>query len=231
MHPAKPMTANESVMTAHEPETTPGATTAAPPYADAHSAVFSEGDEPTYALVGEILHVTDDAGATTQHLLAGQGLMYPIDEDLLPVFEFFKTARAEHQAQEWLDWAGAPAGFLKHIVKLRILVRVDPRTSWTGAKSLKGLRLTAQSTQGETHENGYISVMSQAGDLVMVVSPELATLLWGNEEGWDIPAAIKRMAKLSGLDKEVIARRVLAMTPMLLEYGYARLEWLKVPKA
>lgn len=218
-------------MTAHEPDTTPGKVTPAPPYADAHAADFSEADEPTYALIGEILHVTDEAGVTKQHLLVGQGLMYPIDEDLLPVFEFFQAARAEHQAQEWLDWAGAPTGLLKHLVKRRILVRVDPRTSWTGAKSLKGLRLTAQSKQGEMRESGYITVMSQAGEAVMVVSPELATLLWGNDEGYDVPAAIKRLAKVSCHDREIIARRVLAMTPMLLEYGYARLEWLKVPKA
>jgi hypothetical protein len=108
MLPAKPMTASESVMMTHEPETAPGAATAAPPYADAHSAVFSEGDEPTYALIGEILHITDDAGVTTQHLLVGQGLTHPLDEDFLPVFEFFQTAREEHQAQEWLDWAAAP---------------------------------------------------------------------------------------------------------------------------
>jgi hypothetical protein len=202
-----------------------------PPYADAHAADFSEGDEPTYALIGEILHITDEAGVTKQHLLAGQGLMYPIDEDLLPVFEFFQTARAEHQAQAWLDWAGAPAGLLKHIVKRRILVRVDPRTSWTGAKSLKGLRLSAQSIQGSMRPNGYLEVLSQTtGEAVMTVSPELATLLWGNEEGLDVPSAIKRMAKVSGLDRETIARRALAMTPMLIEYGYARLEWLRVPK-
>jgi hypothetical protein len=124
-----------------------------------------------------------------------------------------------------------PKGFLKYLVKLGFLVRVDTRTSWTGAKSLKGLRLSAQSEPGDQRPDGYLCVVSRTtGETVMTVRPELATMLWGNEEGWDIPAAIKRMAKVSGLDKETIARSTLAMMPMLLEYGYARLEWLKVPK-
>jgi hypothetical protein len=161
----------------------------------------------------------------------GQGVVRPIDPELLPVFEFFQTARAEHQASEWLDWAGAPAGFLKDLVRLGFLVRVNPRTSWTGAKSLKGLRLSAQSIEGSQRPNGYLEVASQTtGEVVMTVSPELAALLCGNDEGYDIPTAIKRLDKISRLGKEVIARRVLALTPMLLEHGYARLEWLRVPK-
>jgi hypothetical protein len=219
-------------MTAHEPEATPGAATAEPPYADEHAAVFSEGDEPTYALVGEILHITDEADVTTQHLLVGEGRLLPIDPDMLPVFEFFTTPRAEHQAKEWFEWAGAPSDLLSHIVKLGILVRVDTRTSWAAAKSLRGLRLTAQAEQGEQRPNGYLSVVSHTtGETVMTVSPELATLLWGNDEGLDVPTAIKRMAKVAGVDKETIARSALAMMPMLREHGYARLEWLKVPKA
>lgn len=207
-------------------------TTDAPPYADAHSADFSEGDEPAYALIGEILHITDEANVTTQHLLVGQGLTHPIDQDFLPVFEFFQTPRAEHQAQEWLDWAAAPKGFLKFLVKLDFLVRVDPRTSWTGAKSLKGLRLSAQSTPGETRPNGYISLMSQTSEQpVMSVSPELAAVLWGNEENLDIPTLIRKIAKATGQDRELAARKVLALTPMLLKFGYARLEWLRVPNA
>jgi hypothetical protein len=131
-----------------------------------------------------------------------------------------------------MDWAGDTEGLLAHLVKLRILVRVDTRTSWTGAKSLKGLRLTAQSAEGEQRPNGYMSVVSHTtGETVMTVSPELATLLWGNDEGCDVPSAIKRMAKVAGEDRETIARSALAMMPMLLEHGYARLEWLKVPKA
>lgn len=202
------------------------------PHADAHAADFSEGDEPTYALVGEILHITDEADITTQHLLVGEGRLLPIDPDMLPVFEFFTTPRAEHQAKAWFEWAGAPSDLLSYIVKLGIMVRVDTRTSWTAAKSLRGLRLTAQAEQGEHRPDGYVCVVSHAtGETVMTVSPELATLLWGNEEGLDIPTAIKRMAKVAGVDKETIARSALAMMPMLREHGYARLEWLKVPKA
>lgn len=201
-----------------------------PPYAGAHAADFSEADEPTYALIGEILHITDDEDATTQHLLVGQGLTRPLDTELLPVFEFFQTPRAEHQAQEWLEWAGAPVDLLQHLVKLKILVRVDPRTSWTGAKSLKGVRLTAQTTMGEQTGSGYITLVSQDGQAVMAVSPELAAALWGNDEGLDIPNIVKRLAKASGQDRESTARLVLAMTPILLEHGYARLEWLRVPK-
>lgn len=217
----------------HETESNPMATSAAdtPPHADAHAADISESGEPTYALIGEILHITDEANATTQQLLVGEGRLHPIDPDLLPVFEFFTTPRAEHQAKEWFEWAGAPSDLLSHLVKLGILVRVDTRNSWTAAKSLKGLRLTAQSEPGDQSPDGYLCVVSRTtGETVMTVSPELATLLWGNEEGWDIPAAIKRMARASGLDKETTARSALAMMPMLLEHGYARLEWLRVPK-
>lgn len=212
--------------------TSPGQADDAPPHADAHGVPFSEGDERAYALIGEILHITDEAGVTTQQLLVGQGLTHSLDEDLLPVFEFFQTPRSEHQAKEWFEWAGAPSDLLSHLVKLGILVRVDTRNSWTGAKSLKGLRLSAQSNAGDQEPDGYVNLVSPAtGETVMTVSPELATLLWGNEEGWDIPAAIKRMARVSGLDKETIARSTLAMMPMLLEHGYARLEWLRVPNS
>ena len=205
-------------------------TPAAPPHVDEHAAEFSEGDEPAYVLVGEILHITGQDGSTSQHLLVGQGIMRPIrDWELLVVFEFFQTARTESQTREWLAWAGAPPSLLRQFIRHGTLVRVDSRTSWSAARSLRGLRLSAQSVQGSQRPDGYLEVLSQVtGEVVMTVSPELATLLWGNAEGADVPSAIKRMSKVAGESRETIARSALAMAPMLIEHGFARLEWLKV---
>jgi hypothetical protein len=201
-----------------------------PPYADAHAAAFSDVDEKTYALIGEILRTVDESGATTYHLLVGQGVSRPIDEKYLPVYEFFSTPRAEHQAEEWLEWAGAPSDFLKFLVKLGFLARVDTRTSMTAAKSLRGLRLSPQSSPGEPTDDGWVAVISaESGRPGMYVCHELAAVLWGNDEGIDIPTIIKKIAKATGQERERAARKVVAMMPMLLEFGYARLEWLRVP--
>lgn len=84
-----------------------------PPHQGASAAPFSEASEPTFALIGEVLHITGETNEITHHLLVGQGFMLPVEEDFLPVFEFFNTPRTERQAEEWLEWAGAPSGFFE----------------------------------------------------------------------------------------------------------------------
>jgi hypothetical protein len=203
-----------------------------PPYAAAHAAAFSEVDEKTYALIGEIVPSIDPSGATTYHLLVGQGVGKPIDDEYLPVYEFFSTPRSEHQAREWLEWAGAPTGFLEFLVKLEFLARVDTRTSTRAAKSLRGMRLQPKSSPGEPSDDGFVAVISEGSQRPgMYVCHELAAVLWGNEDGVDIPTMVKRIAKATGQGREQAARKVVAMMPMLLEYGYARLEWVRVPNA
>lgn len=202
------------------------------PYVGEPAADFDEGDEPVYVLVGAIIHATDNQNTTTHHLLMGQGLTTPIDSDLLPLFEFFSTAREEHQAEEWLQWAGANDDLLSQMVKLGYLVRIDTRSPTAAAESLSGLRLSPQSSPGEVAGNGHVGVLPEQTDKPsMFVAPELAVALWSNDEDLDMPAIVRRIAQDTGMNEDLVARRVLVGIPMLLEYGWARLEWLRVPNS
>ena len=202
-----------------------------PPHADAGAADFAEGEGTVYALIGEIFTVSDDAGTQTHHLLVGQDLTRQIEDSFLPLMWFFSTPRYEHQAVEWLEWAGAPAGLLKQMVKLGYLAQVETRSATTAAKSLKGLRIATQGSPGEMNENGYYALVTaeESDQPVPYVSPELATALWSDHQGLDVPTLAKMIGKATGLGRELAAYKMLVGLPVLLDHGYARLECLHVP--
>ena len=200
-----------------------------PPHANAPAADFCEGDDLVYALIGEIIQAVDSE-ITRYHLLVGQDLTRPIEEEILPLFEFFTKPRSEPQSKDWLEWAGASPDFLDELVELGFLVRVNTHSALSAAKSLSGLMLRPQSVPGKTGDDGYTELLPpESLHPTMFVSPELAAVLWANDDAMDIPSSIAKLARLSGEEAETTAYRVLAAVPMLLEYGWARLEWLKVP--
>lgn len=196
-----------------------------PPFANAPAAEISEEAELAYVLIGEILTIEDIAGVKTHHLMVGQEMTRPIEEELLPVYVFFSKPRSEHQAHEWLDWAGAPSGFLKDVVKAGLLVCIDAKTSWSAAKSLRGLLIGTDAKPGKSDHRGYVPLISPySGEDVFTINPNLAYVLWGNNKRHDIPTVIKKLARVSGFNKEIIARQILASIPRLLTYSLVRIE-------
>lgn len=200
-----------------------------PPHINEPAAEFCEGSGSVYALIGEIIQASG-SGVEGHFLLVGQDLTRPIEDEILPLFEYFLKPRSAQQARDWLDWAGASPDFLDELVDLGFLVRVDRHSASTAAESLKGLILRPQSVPGGMSEDGYTELLPPgATEPTMFVSPELAGALWENDAALDVPAVIAKLASLSGEDTETTAQRVLTAVPMLLEYGWARLEWLQVP--
>lgn len=203
------------------------------PYADTRGEDLTDQKEPVYLLVGKILENTDEAGAKTHRWLVGKGVSVPLDEDIMLVLQFFRTARLEHQAAEWLDWAGAPKGFLKDLVRNGWVRRIRARDVYRAALSLSGLRLVPNAVRGEI-VNGMVSLMatSETGKpyVAMFVSEALASVLWDNDGGLDIPAAAKKTAISSGMRMTDTLHQILVDLPMLVEFGFGHLEMVSVPR-
>lgn len=204
------------------------------PYADVRAESLMEQKEPVYLLVGKIISGQDEAGTATHRLLIGKGTSIAIVEEILPVFEFFRTARLEHQAAQYLEWAGAPAGFLKDLVRRGYLRRILARDAFRAALSLKGLRLVPDAIRGIPIE-GKVSLMAideTTGKqyIAMFISEATSDVLWNNGPGVDVPGAAKKYAKACGLKTSDAVGTVLIEIPMLLEFGLAHLEQVRVPR-
>lgn len=202
------------------------------PHAEAPPARLIEADAPVYALVGEVLRKAGTDKDDPFDLLVAPGIVREFDRSFLPVIQFFRVARTEQQAVEWLHWAGAPEGALVELVETGLLARVDTTNPLTAAASFTGVRVIPQSMPGdpEPHQPTLVGVRRGPTSPVEMLAPlELVHVLWGLEEPLDIPTAIDRMAAELGEKSDLIARRVLTNVPRLLRLGLGRLEWVNAP--
>lgn len=203
------------------------------PHAHEPPAKLIEADSPVYVLVGGLLLETG-AGENTpiQHLVA-PGIVREFDPFFLPMFQFFRVARTEQQAIDWLSWAGAPDDTFKDLVDTGMLVRVDTTSPLTAAASFKGIRIIPQSLPGEPAPDHptQISVRRDAESPIVTYIPmELQHVLWDLDKPLDIPTAIKSMAREAREQRDLTARRVITNIPALLRLDLARLEWLNAPR-
>lgn len=184
---------------------------------------------PVYALVGVVLDragVPEHAPVQIQ-VTPGAGREY--DAEFLPVFEFFKTPRGEHQVREWLAWAGGDNEFLKALLDTGAVVRVNTSDPLAAAGSLQGLRLVPQCAPDATAAvtDGLVTVKrDETSNTALLITVELARVLWGEPRLADIPTFISRIAEECQLDQGLAATRVLGDLHLLLHHGYAHLEWV-----
>jgi hypothetical protein len=197
------------------------------PFLDNPPAYFVDGDVAAYALVGTLVKNEKQGAPDSYHLLAGESLSRPIDERLVPLYEWFSIPRSETQVREWLKWADAPAGFLDMLVKGGSIAKVNSSGAWKAAKSLRGLRLAPLSFPDFDSPaiEGFVAVkrtLDSRDDETMTV--ELAEVLWGDRKPEDVPTAISALARRQGVNREIVAQYVLAGVPRMLRHGYIRLE-------
>lgn len=203
------------------------------PYAGTPAFEFIWGNGNAYALIGTLVKNETPGGKDSYHLLAGGTLSRPIDERLVPLYEWFSTPRSETQVQEWLKWADAPDGFLKVLLKGRSLVRVKTSDAWIAAKSLRNLRLTPLSFPD------FDTILPSADKIIAVkrtlesrddtaMSIEMAEILWNETQQEDVPTAIYDLSKRHGKNLHLVAQHVLANLPDMLDYGYVCLEPMNI---
>lgn len=197
------------------------------PYVDAQAAYFIEGGGVTYALVGVLIESLNESGGTAHYVLVGEDAVHPVDELLVPLFEWFTTPRNESQVTEWLKWAAAPSGLIEAFLGNGLLVRVDTTSPNKAAKSLRGIKLVPMSFPDldSPAGEGFLAVKrSENSRADTSMSSELAEVLWGSGATLDVPAAVKHVASLAKMSPATAARRILTDVPMLLDYGFIRLE-------
>jgi hypothetical protein len=202
------------------------------PHSDAGRSRLIEAGAPVYLLIGGILRENGAGDDEPFDLLVAPGITREFDAGYRPMLQFFRVARTEQQALEWLAWAGAPKDALKDLVETGLVVRVDTADPVTAAESLKGIQLTPQSVPGEPAPDfpTLISVHREpTGPEAVFVPVELAHVMWGLDKPHDLPTAIEIMSRESREERGCVARRVLTNIPDILAQGLARLEWVKAP--
>lgn len=203
------------------------------PHNDAPPARLIEAGAPVYLLVGGILREAGASDTENFDLLVAPGITREFDAPFRPMLQFFRVARTEAQAVEWLAWAGAPEDALKDLVKTGLVVRIDTTDPVTAAKSFKGIRIIPMSVPGEpaADQPSLVSVhLETSGPVATYIPIELEHVLWGLDRPLDLQAAIKLMARQSREERPRLARRVLTNTPAMVAQGLARLEWTKPPR-
>ena len=198
------------------------------PYAGVHAEDIRCRPEPVYILVGK-LYETSKGSGTGSRLLLGKGAFVPVAPEATALLRFFQAARTQPQGEEWARWAGVPAGLFKDLTARGYLRRIDARSPERSLRSFKGLRLIAD-TPGSGSGDRMASLMPASGDRrsAMSIYPSLAAILW-DDSGRSIPAAVAKYTRLSGQDRAWILNHVLADLPMLVEFGHAHLEPVRLP--
>jgi hypothetical protein len=203
------------------------------PHSDSPRARLIEAGSPAYILVGGILRKNGAGDDEPFDLLIAPGVTREFDAFFRPMLQFFRVARTEEQALEWLSCAGAPEDALKDMLETGLVVRIDTTDPVTAARSFKGIRIIPQSVPGEpapSHPT-QISVRRDPGSPISTYVPiELSRVLWALDKPLDLTTAIKRMYRQSDLPLDRVARRVLTNMPDLLAQGLARLEWQHAPR-
>lgn len=197
------------------------------PYAGVHAEDIRSRPEPVYILVGK-LHETPEAGAGGR-LRLGKGFSVPVDPEAASLLRFFQAARTQPQGAEWSRWAGVPAGLFRSLVARGYLRRIDAHSPERALRSFRGLRLAADAASSG-HGDRITSLMPASGDRhsAMSIYPSLAAVLWDGD-GRSIPAAVAKYTRLSGQDRAWILNHILADLPMLVEFGHAHLEPVRLP--
>lgn len=192
------------------------------------AASFVESIEPVYALVGTLIEEHGPEGNRAYRLLFSDRRTQPLDEQLVSVLEWFRTTRTESQVRKWLAHTpGASAGLLQVLVRNGVIARVSATKAWQAAKSLRGMRLvpTSYLDLDTPVTDGLVAVKrTPESRRDTVVTSELAEVLGGDRSGRDVPAAITTLAKWLGVKRVVVAQFVLTDVPMLIDYGFVRLE-------
>jgi hypothetical protein len=205
---------------------------AAGPHSDSPRARLIEAGGPVYLLVGGILRENGAGDEEPFDLLVAPGVTREFDAFFRPMMQFFRVARTEEQAIEWLAWAGAPTDALKDMLETGLAVQVDTTDPESAAKSFNGIRIIPHSVPGEPAPDHptQISVRREpSGPITTCVPIELEHVLWWLDEPLDIPTAIQLMSRQSGEQMSRVARRVLTNVPAVVAQGLARLEWTKPP--
>ena len=181
-----------------------------------------------YILVGKLQEASEGTGAGSG-LLLSKGASVPVDPEAAALLRFFQAARTQPQGAEWARWAGVPGGLFKSLVARGYLRRIDARSPERALRSFSGLRLVAD-TPSSGHGDRITSLMPASGDRhsAMSIYPSLAAVLWDGVSR-NIPAAVANYARLSGQDRAWILNHVLADLPMLVEFGHAHLEPVRLP--
>lgn len=197
------------------------------PYAGVHAEDIRSRPEPVYILVGK-LHETPEA-VEGSRLRLGKGFSVPVDPEAASLLRFFQAARTQPQGAEWSRWAGVPAGLFRSLVARGYLRRIDAHSPERALRSFRGLQL-APDTASSGHGDRITSLMPASGDRhsAMSIYPSLAAVLWDGD-GRSIPAAVAKYTRLSGQDRAWILNHVLADLPMLVEFGHAHLEPVRLP--
>jgi hypothetical protein len=128
--------------------------------------------------------------------------------------------------REWLAWAGGDDEFLNALLDTGAVVRVDTSDPLAAAGSLQGLRLVPKCAPDATAPvvDGLVTVeRDETSNFALLITVELARVLWGEPRLADLPTFISRIAEESKLDLGLAASRVLGDMHLLLHYGYAHL--------
>jgi hypothetical protein len=185
--PAQVQVRHEPAGNIVSPVPIPAQATEGGPHSESPPARFIEAYAAVYVLVGSIYREAGARDGDPFELRVSPGVLRDLDAEFLPMMQFFRTARTEQQATDWLAWAGAPQDGLKDLVKSRLLVRVNTTSPLTAAASLKGVRIIPCSIPGEPARDQptLISVRRDTSSPVEAfVSVELEHVLWG--WGWTL---------------------------------------------
>lgn len=187
-------------------------------------ARFIEENGMVYTFIGEL--VTEEG--VSPKVISSKRIQHEINDSSLKLIEFVKTPRTESTIQEFLESNSLNNYLLDELVGEGMILQVNPKNVFTALDRFNCVKIIPLSVSGnpDPEHTSLIEVKrNEDGPVIAFVPEELARLLWGEEKNFHIYKAVNKIAKHTGEDRKLIARRVLTNIPALLHLGLARLEW------
>lgn len=186
-------------------------------------ARFIEEDGFVYTFIGKL--ASDENGG--KKVISSKRIEHKIDDDAFTLIEFVKTPRTEKTIERFLEASGNKTR-LESLVEEGIVLQVDTRNVYLALDRFNGVRIIPLSVAGgnPSDQPSLVEVKkSESEPVAGFVTTELSRILWGEENELHIYKAVKKISKETGVDRKLVARRVLTNIPQLLTQDLARLEW------
>lgn len=186
-------------------------------------ARFIEEGENVYVFIG----VLDEEGKTPK-VVSSKYIEHTVQEDALSLINFVKYPRSASTIKKFLSYHDANEHLLDELVDEGIILQVNTENVWTALDSFNGVRIVPMAVSGspDSEQPSLIEVKRTSDGPVEAFAPlELAQLLWGAEKNMNVYRATRKIAKHTGVKRELVARRILTNIPSLLQLELLRLEW------
>lgn len=197
---------------------------------------FIDQPEPVIALAGSLLLEEDARDPGTVEMVVADGVVQVFPAETRPYLEYLVTPRHRRDVITKLaDHDPDPDALVRELLDAGLIIEVPQSSARDALAAFEGLRVVPQAVpaddDGPAGSDGLVRLTMSKGDpRGVMTSVLLADSIFLARPDEDLPTAVGRIGRETGLDGEPLARQGLFGLGGLIGNGLARLERVAEPQ-